>query len=126
MCILPEHSQSLQHGDRPLQSQIVSRTNWLAKEGEAKEAAKKAYEIKLAETGVDPENEEQMLTFLADSDNAKLKEDAETSEELNCFLETGVFQVSELTCCAHAITMLRDDADAEYLKTQYAKLIEHL
>ena len=82
MCVLPEHSQSLQHGDRPLSSQIVSRTNWLSKEGEAKEEAKKAYEIKLAETGVDPENEEQMLTFLADSDNSKLKDDAEVSDDL--------------------------------------------
>jgi hypothetical protein len=57
-----------------------------------------------------------MLTFLADSDNAKLKEDAEIPDFLEEYKETGVFQVSQYEEVAHAVVLLREDQDAEYLR----------
>ncbi len=58
MQVLPRLSQSLQHEDRPLNTSITSRLNFLQKESERKKQAVKAYELKLAEAGVDLENEE--------------------------------------------------------------------
>jgi len=126
MSILPRLSQSLQHKDRPISNSINDRLVELTEESDSKKEAVKAYENKLAETGVDPEDEEQMLNFLQDPDYRTLKEESEVPEYITMFQETSVFRLEEYQGVEHLVIPLRNNPEPEEIQGAYGKLTEIL